>query len=152
MKRLRNSPWSMTHSQSPMTTPPQASLTPNRPSCTTLESMKLLKMNLFCISTLWVLVQRTGGGAHAAVSALSHRQTLHLTEAALLTHALLMHSLHRLWEKSNSVRMKLVLPVTAVNHTIVMSCTLCRYIYIYCNGNLLNNFLVYAYSRPFHPE
>lgn len=44
--------------------------------------------------TLGVLVQGTGWGAHAAVAALPHGQPLHLAEAALLTHALLVHALH----------------------------------------------------------
>lgn len=43
-----------------------------------------------------MLVQGTGWGPHAAVAALSHGQPLHLAEAALLTHAFLVHALQRL--------------------------------------------------------
>lgn len=64
------------------------------------ERIELLKIQLRGMSTLRVLVQGTGWGAHTAVPALSHSQSLHLAEAALLTHALLMQALHGLWEKS----------------------------------------------------
>lgn len=51
--------------------------------------------------TLGVLVQGAGWGAHAAVAALPHGQTLHLAEAALLAHAFLVHALHWLLRQVN---------------------------------------------------
>lgn len=46
-----------------------------------------------------MLVQGTGWGAHTSVPALSHRQALHLIEAAFLAHALVVNSLYGLCEK-----------------------------------------------------
>ena len=46
--------------------------------------------------TLRVLVHGAGWGAHATVTALPQGHALHLGEAGLLAHALLMHALHRL--------------------------------------------------------
>ena len=54
--------------------------------------------------TLGVLVQGAGWGAHATVAPLPQRPTLHLGEPALLSSALLVHSLDWLRETRRRYR------------------------------------------------